>query len=62
MSMLRSFWKVLGCSIILVVFSTTGAKVARSIGLPLKFVLGIFVPQCASGSFAEWFGLKMTEI
>jgi hypothetical protein len=39
-----------------------GGEGTRSIGQPLKFVLGIFVPQCASGSFAEWFGLKMTEI
>jgi hypothetical protein len=39
-----------------------GGEGARSIGLPLKFVLGIFVAQCASDSFAEWFGLKMAEI
>jgi hypothetical protein len=39
MSMLRSFWKVFGCSSSLVVFSTTGAKVREAQGCRLNLYL-----------------------
>jgi hypothetical protein len=39
-----------------------GSEGAPSVGLPLAGVLGVFMPQCATGSFAEGFGIKMAEI
>jgi hypothetical protein len=39
-----------------------GSEGAPSVWLPLAGVLGVFMPLCATGSFAEGFGFKMAEI
>jgi hypothetical protein len=39
-----------------------GREGARSIGLPLTGVFGVFMPESAPGSFAERLGFDVAEI